>query len=79
MEVTPTEHGAVIRFRFPADEVNADSTGFNQTRRVLLALNSILDDVSVDVEASTGLLNCSGYTIANSGGVARTYGRAHCV
>jgi hypothetical protein len=46
--------------------------GFNQTRRVMLALNSVLDEVEVGVEKGTGFLNCSGYTTANSGGVTRT-------
>ncbi len=27
MEVTPTEHGAIMRFQFPAAEANADTAG----------------------------------------------------
>jgi hypothetical protein len=30
MEVTPTQHGAVMRFTFPAVESNPSIAGFNQ-------------------------------------------------
>jgi predicted alpha-1,2-mannosidase len=41
IEVTPTSHGAVMRFTFPPPDTNAALTGsYNATRRVLISLPS---------------------------------------
>jgi hypothetical protein len=44
-----------------------------QTRRVMLALNSLFDTVAAGMDSASGLLNCSGYTDANSGGVPANF------
>ena len=44
MELTPTEHGAVMRFTFPPQTTAAVDAGWNQTRRILVAMNPKQND-----------------------------------
>lgn len=39
IEVTPTWHGAVFRFTYPAFDNSTTAQGFNQTRRVMISLD----------------------------------------
>merc|ERR1712096_601922 len=39
IEVAPTEHGAIMRFKFPPFVSGNLAAGFNQTRRVAVTLN----------------------------------------
>jgi hypothetical protein len=69
VEITPSEHGAVIRYRFPTVHPGPSYFWANQTRRIMVALNALSDVTAVGVDAASGLVNVSGYTTANSGGV----------
>lgn len=55
VEVAPTEHGAVLRWRFPPFERGPLASGWNQTRRVFIALNSGADEAAVGTDAPSGL------------------------
>jgi len=73
VEVTPTEHGAILRFNFPPLQGGADLNGFNQTRRVMVALNSASDGVALGLDEATGFVNGTGFTTSNSGGVTANF------
>lgn len=66
VEVSSTNHGAVMRVRFPPLATGPTSAGFNQTRRILLALNNHLEKVSITTNGSAPTF--SGYADANNGG-----------
>lgn len=55
-----------MRFTYPPFVAN---NGFNQTRRVMVRMNSFLTD-ELDVDQNRGIITAS--TQANSGGVPRT-------
>lgn len=74
VELTSTSHAAVLRVKFPPLSTGELSSGFNQTRRVLLALNSFgMDTVAVDTSTVPGLPIIRGLTRANNGGVSSNF------
>jgi predicted alpha-1,2-mannosidase len=72
VELTSTNHGAIIRVTFPPYVDTPTSTGFNQTRRILFALNTPGSD-SITVDTTATPISVSGYTTANSGGVTGNF------
>ena len=74
IEVTPTMHGAVFRFTFPPPAVNVWDNGWNQTRRVLISLDSGSGAVGMPPPGADGLLVGTGTSVANSGGVTKNFG-----
>jgi len=66
-EVTPTEHGAIMRLKFPSvnDEVADIDGGWNQTRRVTLLMNGDTernDTVKRGLSKEDGLAVLTGFT-----------------
>jgi len=45
VSLAPTAHGAIFRFTFPPADARANAAGYNQTRRVLIALDAPGADV----------------------------------
>jgi predicted alpha-1,2-mannosidase len=72
-ELTPSEHGAIIRVTFPAFSQGVADAGFNQTRRIMFALNSNTDQASYSTEFGSNYATVTGSTNANSGGVASNF------
>lgn len=73
--VVPTTHGAVMRFTFPPVDTRVPAAnGYNQTRRILLALDRPgVDSLALGSEASTGLLTLNGAATSNGGGVPANF------
>ena len=70
IELTPTAHGAILRFKFPRPVAGAADVGYNQTRRVLIALpGSGGDAVALPPAAPGALRVVTGASTHNSGGV----------
>jgi len=63
IELAPTEHGAIMRFKFPPYVSGALAAGFNQTRRISVSLNSVNDTISVSPPGPDGLVVMQGATI----------------
>jgi putative alpha-1,2-mannosidase len=79
VEVTPTMHGALIRFTFPAYSENALDMAFNQTRRILVTGDykdgNGADTVQVNKPAGAGdFWSISGVSRQESGGEPTNYG-----
>lgn len=66
IEVAPTEHGAIMRFRFPPVAEGLLAKGFNQTRRVEVTLGSEKDKMHVTAPGSDGLAAMQGTTLLDS-------------
>lgn len=76
VELTATNHSSMLRLRYPPYISTPTSTGYNQTRRVLLALNNVLlDQIALN---SVTQASMAGFTVANSGGVPANF-RAYVV
>lgn len=75
MSVAPTVRGAVLRFTFPPPDTRVPAAnGYNQTRRILLALDRPeADTLSLGTEPGTGLITFSGSTTSNGGGVPSNF------
>ncbi len=69
VEMTSTSHGSIIHYNFPKYEPNA---GFDQTRKILVALSGGSDHSSV-TKLSDGTVAITGYTKSNSGGVQSNF------
>jgi hypothetical protein len=71
VEVAPTSHGAIFRATFPPLVTGPLDGGFNQTRRLLIALERPeTDTLSFSApDASSGFVAFAGSSTANSGGV----------
>lgn len=68
VEVTPTMHGAFLRFTFPRPVAGAADVGYNQTRRVLFALpGGPKDAVALPATAPGALTVVTGASTASSG------------
>mmetsp|Transcript_115375 Transcript_115375/g.230032 ORF Transcript_115375/g.230032 Transcript_115375/m.230032 type:complete len:804 (-) Transcript_115375:257-2668(-) len=63
IELAPTEHGAIMRFKFPPFDGGALAAGHNQTRRIAVSLNSINDTIVVSPPGADGLIVMQGTTI----------------
>lgn len=63
IEVAPTEHGAILRFRFPPVATGAWASGFNQTRRVEVVLPGKNDTVNVTAPRLDRLAVMQGTTL----------------
>ena len=74
IETTPTMHGAIIRFTFVPFQGGAWDGGYNQTRRVLISLDSNAGTVALPGVDGAGLLVASGASLANSGGMPSGWG-----
>lgn len=62
-EIAPTDHGAILRFKFPPFENGRLSTGFNQTRRIALTLPNKNDTVVINASpGQDGLVVMQGTT-----------------
>jgi predicted alpha-1,2-mannosidase len=75
VELTATSHGAVIRVTYPPYTDDDLSSGFNQTRRILVLLdNPGTENVAVDSgNSNSGVAPwITGFSSYNSGGVAGT-------
>jgi len=72
VEVTPSEHGAIMRWTFPPYTTSSPDEGWNQTRRIAIILNSGGDVATIGTDSSS-FANVSGYTTASSGGVPNGY------
>jgi putative alpha-1,2-mannosidase len=73
VEFTSTNHGGMMQVNYPKFEENSD---FNQTRRLIVTLNGGLDSSEI-ITLADGALAISGYSKANSGGVASQEHFAH--
>ena len=59
--VTFRENGAVIRYRFPPRAAGEDASGFNQTRRVMVALYQTANDTTaIGMDKASGMVTVSG-------------------
>jgi putative alpha-1,2-mannosidase len=67
-------HGAVLRFTYPPPAVNAWDAGWNQTRRVLVSMDSGAGALAQPGVDADGLLTLTGTSVANSGGVPADFG-----
>jgi hypothetical protein len=74
LAVAPTMHGAVIKFTFLPYQNGAFDGGYNQTRRVMLSLDSSSGALALGAPTAGGLLTASGASVANSGGVPGGWG-----
>jgi hypothetical protein len=74
IEVAPTMHGAVLRFTFPPPAVNSWDVGWNQTRRVMVSMDSGAGELVQPGTDANGLLILTGTSVANSGGVPAGFG-----
>lgn len=73
VELASTSHGAVMRVTFPPYVDDVLSAGFNQTRRIMVVLNSPgVENAAVTAgDPAAGLApTITGFSAANSGGVA---------
>ena len=74
IELTPTMHGALLRFTFPKPVAGAADVGYNQTRRVLVALpGGPRDAAALPAPAPGALLTLTGASSSNSGGVDASF------
>ena len=73
LEFTSTNHGAIMQVAYPEYEENS---GFNQTRRIIVKLNGGSDSSQITT-LSDGALAITGYSKANSGGIASEENYAH--
>ncbi len=75
IQVTPTTHGAIMRFTFPPPSAGALAAGWNQTRRVLLAIDSqgSNDALSISSKSSGNFFSFTGAASANSGSAGSTF------
>lgn len=73
LEFTATQHGALMQVEYPPFEEHSD---FNQTRRLIVKLNGGLDSSEI-ITLPDGALAISGYSKANSGGIASEEHFAH--
>jgi putative alpha-1,2-mannosidase len=74
VEVAPTMHGAAIKFTFQPFHAGAFDGGYNQTRRVLISLDSGAGALDIPGAGPDGLLVATGASVANSGGVPAGWG-----
>jgi putative alpha-1,2-mannosidase len=79
LEFTSTDHGAILRLKFPPHFESIDDSGFDQTRRVSIVLDGGdgseyrgYDAASVR-SLSDGGIAIEGYSRANSGGVPNNF------
>lgn len=74
IELTPTVHGALLRFTFPRPVAGAADVGYNATRRVLFVLGDPSKDALAFAPAgSDGLSTVTGSSRSNSGGVPANF------
>ena len=78
LEVTPTVHGAIMRFNYPKQATGVLASGWNQTRRVLLSFDSGGKDVAVGTSAE-GFATITGTSTANSGSTGASFGMHYYV
>ncbi len=74
LDVAPTMHGAIIKFSFLPFQNGAFDGGYNQTRRVMISLDSSQGALSFGAPTAQGLLTAAGASVANSGGVPADWG-----
>jgi len=72
VEVTSTNHGMMMRLTYPPYASGELYSGFNQTRRVLIALDNPFAD-SVTVNTSVVPATITGWATSNSGGVSPNF------
>ncbi len=75
VELTSTQHGAVVRVSFPPFAHGPTSDGFSQTRRILIALDSGQGQVSTS--SAAGVPQFSGVSTQNSGGLSNSSAFGH--
>jgi putative alpha-1,2-mannosidase len=74
IEVTPTTHGALLRAKFPPYADGLTDATFNQTRRLMFALdNPTTDSLSISRDDENNQVVVQGYSTANNGGVASNF------
>jgi predicted alpha-1,2-mannosidase len=76
LELTSTQHGAVVRVAFPAFVHGSTSDGFSQTRRILIALDDGQGQVNATISAS-GVPQFFGVSTQNSGGLSNSSAFGH--
>ena len=76
VELTSTQHGAVVRVTFPPYIRGPTSEGFSQTRRILIALDDGQGAVNSTLSAS-GIPQFSGVSTQNSGGLSNSSAFGH--
>lgn len=73
LEFTSTNHGAMMQVKYPPFDEHSD---FNQTRRLIVKLNEGSDGSEI-ITLADGALAISGFSKANSGGIASPSNFAH--
>jgi len=74
LEVTPTMYGSLLRVNFPALDDGPVDVTFNQTRRLMFALdNPDSDSLTIQVDNDNNQIVIQGYSTANSGGVPSNF------
>lgn len=73
VEMAPTNHGALLRWRFPPVATDALSTAFNQTRRIFFNMDGGGHGFAVGA-APNGLTLATGVSTQNQGGVPSNWG-----